>query len=326
MQIRKRFVIVFVLFGLFHCLPLLITGPSFGATDYPNKTIKFISSWPGGAGGDQEIRNFCLYMKKYLPVSLVIDNLPGAGGKIGMTKAAKSEPDGYTLIYITPPLQITNEYLSKTEYVTKDFVPVYGYFKRSCVLIVNSESWKTIEEFITAAKGKALSMGISGLGSATHLNALAVAKAWGVNFNWVPFETGTDAVTQVAGKHIDVVIGMATTVLPLVRAGKVRALIKFSDSVVEGYENVPGLMEKGYQIPFIYGLGGIVAPPKTPAHVIKVLEGAADKTSRDPEFLNWAARGKYEVIHLSSEDFKKQILEQYKIIEENMQTIKAMEK
>jgi len=193
-------------------------------------------------------------------------------------------------------------------------------------LLVNSETWKTIEEFVAAAKGKTLAMGISGLGSATHLNALAAAKAWGVNFNWVPFETGTEAVTQVAGKHIDVVVGMGTTVLPLVRAGKVRALVKFSDTAVEGYENVPSLTDRGYQIPFIYGLGGIVAPPKTPAHVIKTLEAAADKTSKDPEFLEWAAKGKYEVIHLSSEELGKKILEQYRIIEEHMQTIKGMEK
>jgi tripartite-type tricarboxylate transporter receptor subunit TctC len=326
MRMRKHLVILLILFGIVHCLSPFMSGPSFAAEDYPKKPIKFISSWPGGAGGDQEIRNFALYLRKYLPVSMLIENVPGAGGKIGMIKAAKSEPDGYTLIYITPPLQMTNEYLSKTDYVTKDFVPVYCYFKRTTLLLVNSESWKTIEDFVKEAKGKTLSMGLSGLGSATHLNALGVVKAWGVNFNWVPFETGSDAITQLAGKHIDVVIGMATTVLPLVRAGKVRALLRFSDTPVEGYENVPGPMDKGYKIPFIYGLGGIIAPPKTPAHVIKILEQAADKTSRDPEFLDWAAKGKYEVIHLFSEDFRKKILEQYMVIEENMPAIKALEK
>ncbi len=326
MRKHKNLIILLILFGMVQWLTLFMSGPSFAAEDYPKKPIKFISSWPGGGGGDQEIRNFALYLKKYLPVPILIENVPGAGGKIGMIKAAKSEPDGYTLIYITPPLQITNEYLSKTDYVTKDFFPIYCYLKRTTLLLVHSESWKTIEDFVKAAKGKTLSMGLSGLGSATHLNALGLLKAWGVNFNWVPFETGSDAITQLAGKHIDVVIGMGTTVLPLVRAGKVRALLRFSDTPVEGYENVPGPVEKGYQIPFIYGLGGIIAPPKTPAHIIKILEQAADKTTRDSEFLNWAAQGKYEVIHSFSEDFRKKILEQYAIIEENMPTIKAMEK
>ena len=326
MKTLKSLGILLILMGIANLLTLIISGPSFAAEAYPKKPIKFISSWPGGAGGDQEIRNFVLYLKKYLPASMVIENVPGAGGKIGMTKAAKSAPDGYTLIYITPPLQMTNEYLSKTDYVTKEFVPIYCYFKRTTLLLVNSESWKTIEDFVKAAKEKTLSMGLSGLGSATHLNALGASKAWGVNFNWVPFETGSTAITQLAGKHIDVVIGMATTVLPLVRAGKVRPLLRFSDTPVEGYENVPGPMDKGYKIPFIHGFGGIIAPPKTPLHIIKVLEQAADKTSRDPEFLDWAAKGKYEVTHLFSEDFRKEIVKQYGIIEENMPMIKAMEK
>ncbi len=326
MQMRKQLIILVILFGIVLCLSLFMSGSSFAAEDYPKKPIKFISSWPGGGGGDQEIRNFVLYFRKYLPVSMIIENVPGAGGKIGMTKAAKSEPDGYTLIYITPPLQIANEYLSKTEYVTKEFVPVYSYFKRTSILIVNPETWKTIEDFVKAAKGRNLSVGISGLGGASHLIALAVGKGLGVNFNLVPFETGSDVVTQVAGKHLDAAVGSATTILPLARAGRVRTLLRFSDTPVDGYENVPGPMDRGYQIPFVSGLGGILAPPKTPAHVIRILEQAADKTSRDPEFLDWAAKGKYEVIHLFSEDFRKKILEQYRIIEEFMPMIKAMEK
>ncbi|MFB3883801.1 MAG: Bug family tripartite tricarboxylate transporter substrate binding protein [Thermodesulfobacteriota bacterium] len=327
MRTNKYLAIFLILFATVQLLPFFMSSSSFAATDYPRKPIKFISSWPGGAGGDQEIRNFALYLRKYLPVPMVIENVPGAGGKIGMTKAAKSEPDGYTLIYITPPLQMTNEYLSKTDYVTKEFVPVYSYFKRTTLLLVNSESsWKTIEEFVKAAKERPLAIGLSGTGSATHLNALGVMKAWGVNFNNVFYETGSQAITQLAGKHIDVVIGMGTTVLPLVRAGKVKALLRFSETPVEGYENVPGPSDKGYKISYIYGLGGIIAPPKTPANVIKILEQACDKTSRDPEFLDWAAKGKYEVIHSPSEEFRKRILEQYAIIEDSMPAIRALEK
>jgi tripartite-type tricarboxylate transporter receptor subunit TctC len=322
----KYMVVLLILFGIVYLSFSFMNEPSFAAEDYPKKPIKFISSWPGGAGGDQETRNFALYLRQYLPVPMVIENVPGAGGKIGMTKAAKSEPDGYTLIYITPPLQMTNEYLSKTDYVTKDFVPIYSYLKRTTLLLVNSESWKTIEEFVKAARERPLAIGLSGTGSATHLNALGVTKALGINFNNVFFETGSDAITQLAGKHIDVVIGMATTVLPLVRAGKVRALLRFSETPVEGYENVPGPVDKGYKINYIYGLGGIIAPPKTPPHIIKILEQAADKTSRDPGFLDWAAKGKYEVIHLPSEEFRKKILEQYAIIEESMPAIRALEK
>ena len=293
--------------------------------DYPRKPIKIISAWPGGGGGDQEIRGISLFLKKYLPVPIMIENVPGAATKIGLTKAWKSDPDGYTLIYISPPQPILNEYMSKTEYKTKEFTFIYGYFKRSVALTVNADTWKTVEEFANAAKTRTFSIGLSSLGSAAHLNALGSAKAWGINAHWVPFETGTDAVVQVAGKHLDAAVTMATTALPLVRGGKVRALLMYSENRVEGFEDVPTPVEKGYPISFLYAIGGIVAPPKTPSYVIKILEEACDKTSRDPEFLAWAAKGKYEGVRLPPEEFKKKILDQYKIVEENMALIKSSE-
>ena len=304
---------------------LFMNGASIAAekAEFPNKTIKIISPWPGGGGGDQEIRGFSLYLKKYIPVEIMIENVPGADTRIALTKAWKSGPDGYTLIYTTPPQPILNEHMFKTEYRTKEFVPVYGFLNRIVAMTVNVESWKDIEEFIATARTKTLSIGLSSLGSAAHLNALAAVKAWGIiNVNWVPYRTGSEAVTQVAGKHIDAAFTMGTTAFPLIRAGKIRALLKFSETPMAGFENVPSPIEKGYHIPMISGLGGIVAPPKTPTHVIKILEQACDKTSRDPEFLDWAAKGQYDVLRLPSEDFKKKILEQYKIVEENMEIIK----
>ena len=318
---------IWVLFSV-AALGLLFTHGICSAAekgDYPQKTIRMISSWPGGGGGDQETRGISLYLKKYLPVQIVVENVPGAAAKIGVTKAWKSEPDGYTLVYITPPQPILNEYMSKTEYKTKEFAFIYGFFKRALALTVNVDTWKTVEDFVNAAKKKTFSIGLSSLGSAAHLNAVESARTWGINANWVPFETGTDAVVQVAGRHLDAAVTMATTALPLVRGGKVRALLIYSENRIEGFEDVPTPGERGYSIPFIYGLGGIVAPPKTPAHVVKVLEEACDKSSRDPEFLAWAAKSKYEVSRLSSEEFKKKILEQYKIVEENIALIKSSE-
>ena len=302
-------------------------SPAAAQDGFPSKPITFIAGWPGGGGGDQEVRGFALYLKKYLPVSTVIENVPGAATKIALTKAWKAKPDGYTLVYVTPPQQILNEYMAKTEYVTKEFVPVYSFFKRSFAMTVNSERWKTIDEFVKAAKTKTMSIGLSSFGSVAHLEALSSAKVWGITPNWVPYETGSDAVTQVAGNHIDAAFTAATTAVPLMRGGRIRALLRFSEGPLEGYENVPDPAEAGYPIPVISGLGGILAPPKTPDHVVKILEAAAAKTAKDPDFLKWAANAKYEVIYLSSEGFRKKLLEQYKVVEENMPMVRAsMEK
>lgn len=323
MKIRHHVFRVLLWTGV--CWLALSNGYALAAAndDFPNKPITFIAGWPGGGGGDQEIRGFSLFLKKYLPTPLVIENLPGAATKIAVTKAWKAKPDGYTLVYITPPQQILNEFMSKTDYRTKEFVPVYSFMKRSFAMTVNGETYKTVDEFLKDAKTRTVSIGLSSFGSAAHLEALSAAKAWGIKPNWVPYETGTQAVTQVAGKHIDAAFTAAATAIPLMRGGKIRALLIFSPTPVDGFENVPGPAELGYHIPIISGLGGIVAPPKTPAHVIKILEEACAKTVKDPEFLEWAAKSKYEVIQLRSDGFRKELQEQYKIVEENMPMIRA---
>ena len=107
------------------------------------------------------------------------------------------------------------------------------------------------------------------------------------------------------------------------RGEKIRALLKFSHTPVEGFESAPSPIELGYKIPIVNGLGGFVAPPKTPASVVKILEAASLKTVKDPEFLAWAAKAKYEVVPLSAAEFRKELQEQYKVVEENMPLIKA---
>src|SRR5450759_247149 len=162
--LRQAFLVLFL--AALTWLPF-VSGHAFAAAknDFPSKPITFISGWPGGGGGDQEIRGFALYLKKYLPVSMVIENVPGAATKIAVTKAWKAKPDGYTMVYVTPPQQILNDFMSKAEYTTKEFVPVYSFFKRSFAMTVNSESWETVDEFVRAAKTKTMSIGLSSFGS-----------------------------------------------------------------------------------------------------------------------------------------------------------------
>jgi tripartite-type tricarboxylate transporter receptor subunit TctC len=132
------------------CWLFLTNGDALAAAkdDFPNRPITFIAGWPGGGGGDQEIRGFTLYLRKYLPTSLIIENLPGAATKIAVTKAWRAKPDGYTMVYITPPQQILNEFMSPTEYKTKEFVPVYSFMKRSFAMTVNSETEDLVHRLV----------------------------------------------------------------------------------------------------------------------------------------------------------------------------------
>lgn len=291
---------------------------------YPSGPIKMISSWPGGGGGDQEIRAILLYAQKYLPVKVIIENIPGADNKLGLNKAWRAKPDGSSLIYITTPGMILKEYVLKTEYTIKEFVPVYNFLARSAVLCVNAENYRNVGEFLKVARAKKISIGISGIGGATHLNALQAVKVWGISVNWVPFHSGAQAATMLAGKHIDACVTMGATALPLVRAGRILAILKFSGVPIAGFENVPSPKDLGYPIPMITGLGGIVAPPKTPPHVIKFLETAFEKTAKDQAFLTFAQQRGYDLLSLSAKDFNKQVLDQYNVIESDLDLVKQM--
>jgi len=138
----------------------------------------------GGHGGARH-RPF---LEKHLGTSVIIENQPGAGGKIAFEKFQKTEPDGHTLITYTFPKSVIIEYQGKTGFKTRDFTPIFAWSRSSQLLVVNGETWKTFSEFLKAAKAKTLAGGLSGRGSTTHLMGLIALDELGIKANWVPYE------------------------------------------------------------------------------------------------------------------------------------------
>src|SRR3989304_1217426 len=165
------------------------------AAEFPSKPIKLIVTAGAGGGEDTEARALAPFVEKHLKTSVVIENQPGAGGKIAFEKFQKTEPDGYTLITYTFPKSVIIEYQGKTNYRTKDFTPIFAWSRSSQLLVVNGETWKTFDEFLKAAKGKPLSGGLSGRGSTTHLMGLIALDELGIDKdNWVPYEGSAGSV------------------------------------------------------------------------------------------------------------------------------------
>ena len=209
----------------------MITMPVFGA-DYPSKPIKLIVTAGPGGGEDTEARAIAPFVEKYLKTQITIENQGGAGGKIAFEKFQGAAPDGYTLITYTFPKSIIIEHQGKTGFKTKDFTPIFAWSESSQILIVNAESpWKTFPEFLKAAKAKPLSGGLSGRGSTTHLMGLIALEALNIDkVNWVPYPGSSGSVAALAGKHLDFTMSLATSAVPLIRAGKLRPLLLFSEN------------------------------------------------------------------------------------------------
>jgi tripartite-type tricarboxylate transporter receptor subunit TctC len=274
----------------------------YGA-DFPKKSVKMIVCSAAGGGEDMESRAIAPFVEKYLGVSVSIENQPGAGGKIAFDKFQRTEPDGYSLIMYTFPKSVIIEYIDKTNFRTKDYTPVFAWSRGNQVLVVHTDTWKTFDEFLKAAKAKTLSGGLSGRGSTTHLAGLVAVDELGIKVNWVPYEGSSGAVTALAGKHLDFTICLATSAVSLTKAGKLRPLVVFSDKRDPYLPDVPIPKELGFDVTPIPGVRGVEAPPRTPASIVKVLEEAYSKAIKEPAFIE-VARNRQIVLHpLNSKEY-----------------------
>ena len=281
------------------------------AQKFPTKPVKLIVTAAAGGGEDTEARAIAPYVEKHLGTSIVIENQPGAGGKIAFEKFQKVEPDGYTLITYTFPKSVIIEYEGPANFKTRDFTPVFAWSRSSQLLVVNAESWKTFEEFLKAAKGKTLSGGLSGRGSTTHLMGLIALDELGINANWVPYEGSAGSVAALAGKHLDFTICLATSAVSLIQAGKLRPLLLFSDKRDPYLADVPIPKDLGYDMTFIPTLRGVEAPPNTPAAVVKILEDAFRKAAAEQGFAEVAKKRKIVLQPVGSAEYAKAVSDVY---------------
>jgi len=288
----------------------LMAAPVFAA-DFPSKPVKLIVTAAAGGGEDTEARAIAPFLEKHLGTSVVIENQPGAGGKIAFEKFQKVEPDGYTLITYTFPKSVIIEYQGKTNYKTRDFTPIFAWSRSSQLLVVNGESWKTFDEFLKAAKAKTLSGGLSGRGSTTHLVGLIALDELGIKANWVPYEGSAGSVTALAGKHLDFTICLATSAVSLIQAGKLRPLLLFSDKRDPFLPDVPIPKDLGFDMTYIPTLRGVEAPPNTPAAIVKILENAFSKAVQEPGFIEVAKKRKMVLQSVSSKEFGKAVADIY---------------
>lgn len=282
---------------------------------FPQKPIKLIVTASAGGGEDTEARAIAPFIEQYLGTRVIIENQPGAGGKIGFEKFQKAKPDGYTLITYTFPKSIIIEYMDKPGFRTKDFTPIFAWSRSNQLLVVHVDTWKTFDDFLKAARSKTLRGGLSGRGSTTHLAGLIAMDELGIKVNWVPYDGSNDSRTALAGKHLDFTICLATSAIPLIQAGKLRPLVLFSDKHDPYLPDVPIPKDLGFELTSFPGIRGVEAAPNTPARIVKILENAFGKAAREPLFLEWAKKRQTVIDTLSSREFARIVTEAYPKVE-----------
>lgn len=265
----------------------LLFSAAAGAQDWPNKSIKMIVPFPPGGGTDTVARPLGAKLAQILGQQVVIDNRGGAGGTIGAAVAAKSPPDGYTvLLYSVHGAVAASAYKNLSYDLERDLVPVTTAAIFPDVLVAaNRVPAKTLPELLAFAKanpGK-INCGSAGNGTSRHLSCEMFALQAGITATHVPYKGTGPATTALLAGEIDYIFEALGSASSFIRAGSVRPIMVTSAKRSPSFPEIPTAIESGmagFEITSWYGLW---FPAGTPRAIVQKLQAAVAKAFEDPE-------------------------------------------
>jgi tripartite-type tricarboxylate transporter receptor subunit TctC len=275
---------------------LAIFSAPHAAAQWPNKPLKWIVPYTPGGITDSATRMVTQKLEGVLGQPIVIENKPGANSMVGAELAARSTPDGYTVVTV-----IAAHAANATLYAgrmafdpVKSFTPVSVVGIAPLILTVNNNfPAKDVKELIAYAKanpGK-VSFGSSGVGAAAHLTTELLKQTAEIDMVHIPYKGTAPALTALLAGDIQVLVDVPSSLMPHVRANKIRALGMFSARRVTGATEVPTVAEAGG--PALEGSTWVLflAPAGTPRDVVNRLSSETAKILASPEI-----RGRFEQI------------------------------
>jgi tripartite-type tricarboxylate transporter receptor subunit TctC len=258
-----------------------------GAQSYPVRPVRVIVNFPPGAGVDIATRLVTAKLGETFGQQFVIDNRAGAAGNIGVELAARSAPDGYTLLSATAAAAISQTIFSKIAYdLNRDFTPVAMIAAAPFVLALHpSLPAKTLQEVIALAKSKPgqLTYATPGTGSSPHLAFELLKMQAGIDVLHVPYKGMVSAVTDVIGGSVSMTLGNTLTVMPNVKNGRLRGIAITTAKRSAIAPELPTFSEAGvpgFESGTWYAL---LAPAKTPREIIARLNAAVVKIVHLPD-------------------------------------------
>jgi len=273
---------------------LFAAGQAF-AQAYPSKPIRLVVGFAPGGAADFVARSLAEPIGRSLGQPIVVDNKPGAGSSIAAEQAAKSAPDGYTVLIASPSSILVNPLLNtKSSFQPlKELLPITKVSSSPLVVAVNPGlGVNSLAELIRYAKNNPgrLNFASSGNGSAPHLAAVLFQRVAGIEMVHVPYKGGAPAVQSVLAGDTQLSFATPPSVLPLVQSGRLRALAITSPVRSALVPGVPGMAEAGlpgYDISFWYGF---FVPAGTPRDIVARLFEATTQALKLPDIASALAR------------------------------------
>ncbi len=265
------------------------------AQAYPSKPVRLIVPFPAGGPSDLFGRGLAQGMSEHLGQAVIVENVGGVGGVLGVDRAAKAPPDGYTLaLNSASTVSIAPFSLSKMPYdVRKDLALITVVVRVPEVLAVHpSLPVSDLAQFIAYAKanpGK-VNFGSAGAGSITHLAGELLKAEAKIEMVHIPYKGAAPAVTDLVGGQVQMGIFDVPVLLGHIRAGKLKALAITSARRAQTLPDVPTTAEAGYPNVTSDNWYGLVAPAATPAEVRKRIHAAASAALRSPALIEQYAK------------------------------------
>jgi tripartite-type tricarboxylate transporter receptor subunit TctC len=301
---------------------LLTTGAAHAA--YPERTVTIITPFAPGGIADVVARLTAERLQSTLKQNFVVENVSGAGGTAGPERVAKAAPDGYTLMS-TPIFQLTTaKYAHNVSFDENTFKAISGVASAPFAITVNeSFPGKTLADFIAYVKanqGK-LSFGSAGAGSTTHVAAVMVLKAAGLDMVHVPYRGVAPAFTDLLAGHVVMVAGSPVELKPYIESGKLRALAVLDSKPSPFLPGVPLVTEALKDCPPAVTYNGLLGPKDIPQDVVDTLSRALVEGRKSEEFKTRFSNVGLEPLLTTPAEFEKLFAADAKIWNDIMPTL-----
>ncbi len=287
------------------------------AQAYPSKPIRLIVPYAPGGATDIISRAVAIELSKTLGQPVNVDNRPGAGANLGSEMAARSSPDGYTLLTSASSLHgITPFLYKKLNYdPNKDLAPVIVLAGFANVLVVNpsvaANSVKDLIALVKAQPGR-LTCASSGSGSTIHMSCEMFKHMLGLDITHVPYKGSGPAVTDLMGGQVSMMFDNIPSSITHIRSGKLRALATTGAKRAASLPDLPTIAESGVPGYESTAWFGLAVPAATPKEIVARLNAEGQKATKSPEFVRRMTDLGYEIVGGTSEQMAEMIQEEYR--------------
>ena len=277
------------LFGLAGAAALAKPSLSLAQGAWPNRPIRLVAQFPPGGLVDTVSRLLAPQLAAALGQSVVVENRAGAGGLIGTDMVAKAPADGYTLLVSHASVHV---YAAATRQTMPfdpiaDFTHMMMLVEAPNIVLVRADSpFQTLDQYVAAARSRAVRFGSSGIGSAPHLlGAMLSAEARAPQLDHIPYAGSAPAMQDLLARNIESMIDPITTNVQQLRDGSLRALAVSSPQRLPAFPNIPTFAELGYPKLTSAQWLGLSAPKGLPAPIVERLTAVVPPILQRPELM-----------------------------------------